>query len=159
MVRRRAIWNATTDNSTAPNIKLPVTAEHISNAERRNSRHCMVADAIVEHFGGKQECQYPVVDVRRGVAFTLASTGLRYRYPVLPWNAAANIAKFDDGKPVKPFQIYLKDGRAELGSWKQTVRRKKYKATDRDKSHKRKAASRQRNPMPPRERMHGVQVY
>lgn len=137
-------------------LSIPVSADVIANAIPRNSRHCMLDDAIVEYFGGKSEVKFPMTDIRRGVAFTLASTGRRYYYPVLPWIAAKRVAQFDrDKSKVRPFRLRLTMGFSKPSGW---TGQRSASASRRGQKY-RKTGRTRRTPMPPRERIDGIQSY
>ncbi len=136
-------------------LKISVTRDIIDNAIQKNSRHCMLADAVVAHFGGPAKCQYPRVDIRRGVAFTLAATGERHYYPIIPQEAALNLRVFDTvgAKAIKPFNMVLSKGWIQKAGWKGSHPH----ATRRGRTYRRGGT--RAIPMPPKERIVGIQLY
>jgi hypothetical protein len=75
---------------------IEVTADDISQGERHNCTDCPIARAVVRTLG--HSC---VID---GVTVEIDC-----REYYLPKEARAFVARFDDGKPVKPFSCVIGD--------------------------------------------------
>lgn len=111
--------------------KIQVSKQDIENAVRRNSHHCMIADAIKRQV---PNAKYIMVDVQ-STRFTDLKAGKRYCYFTPPIAQSALLA-FDQGKPVKPFALTLCQGMIRKSGWqsnhpKQTRKGRKYRATGR----------------------------
>jgi hypothetical protein len=87
------------------NIKVNVTADHIANACRTDSHHCMVADAIHERLTWATYVQVDTQSVR----FNNRQQGKRYIY-LTPPEAQRAIVLFDQGVKIKPFSFTLSRG-------------------------------------------------
>lgn len=94
----------------APTTTFTVKADHIAHAVRKDSHHCMIADAIACSVKG---AQYISVD-RRTVRFSDAEK--RYIY-VTPAASGDALTAFDAGRPVKPFRCRLIDGFTMPRGW------------------------------------------
>lgn len=82
-------------------MKIKVTRKHINTAIKKDSHHCMIADAIKEKH---PLAQYIQVDVQ-SIRFSNPKTGKRYIY-MTPPIAQMNLLKFDKGdKTLKPFEF------------------------------------------------------
>ncbi len=82
-------------------MKIPVTGQSIADAKQRDSKMCMVADAI-RH---KLKAQFISVDIQ-SIKFSVPKKDTRFVYMTPPDVQRAIIA-FDQGKPVKPFTFSL----------------------------------------------------
>ncbi len=87
------------------NIKVAVTADHIANACRKDSHHCMVADAIHDRLKWATFIQADTQSIR----FNNRKQGKRYIY-LTPPEAQRAIVLFDQGVKVKPFAFTLSQG-------------------------------------------------
>ncbi len=83
-------------------MRVQITKEHIATAKKRDSQHCMIADAIK---AGKTNAKWLLVDVQ-SIRWSNLKTGKRYVYLTPPIAQQAIIA-FDQGKPLKPFAFTL----------------------------------------------------
>ena len=83
-------------------MKIQVSKKNIEEAVRRDSHHCMIADAIKEHI---PEAQYILVDAQ-SIRFSIRKENTRKAY-FTPLIAQRNLIKFDQGEEVKPFEITL----------------------------------------------------
>lgn len=85
--------------------RVVVKKEHIQHAVRRDSHHCMIADAIqAQHAWAK----FVVVDVQ-SIRFSNTETGRRYIY-LTPPRAQRALLDFDKGKTPKPFTFTMQQG-------------------------------------------------
>lgn len=114
--------------------KITVEQHHISEACKRDSHHCMIADAVRKSI---PTAQYISVDLQT-VRFTVR--GERYTYLTPPLAQLALIA-FDHGKKVKPFQFTLCQGSRQLAGWQakhkgKSRKGKGYKKTNRKRLYK-----------------------
>lgn len=84
-------------------MKITVRKEHIENAKRKDSHHCMIADAIRDCTNG----QYIRVDVQ-SIQFSDVKSGERFIYltPPIAQNA---IIRWDKGIEVQPFSFEIHD--------------------------------------------------
>lgn len=82
-------------------MKIPVTTEQITTAKQRDSRHCMIADAIRERL----KASYISVDIQ-AIKFSVPDKDTRFVYLTPPEVQRAIIA-FDAGRPIKPFSFCL----------------------------------------------------
>lgn len=110
------------------NIKVNVDKEHIDNACRRNSNHCMVADAIHSRL---KWATHVVVDTQ-SVRFNNRKQGKRYIY-LTPTEAQKAIILFDQGVKVRPFSFMLSQGYMKVKTMR--ARQKKAKKTSRSYKH------------------------
>lgn len=93
----------------APAPRINVLPDLITSCERRNSSHCLVAEAISKHY---EELGNPVTYVSvdlQTVRFTDPSTRLRYTY-LTPRSVQMALIKFDQGHHTEPFSFLLKSG-------------------------------------------------
>ena len=75
-----------------------VTQEAIDQAVLKDSRHCMIAEAI------RLRGASSVNVTAEGASFNFEGT--RYYYP-MPAAVAAKLIRFDEGKKVSPFSVVL----------------------------------------------------
>jgi|SRR5882672_1259062 len=87
------------------NIKVPVTKEHVENATRRDSHHCMIADAVHDRLKWATYVQADTQSIR----FNNKKAGKRYIF-LTPPEAQKAIVMFDQGVKVKPFSFTLAAG-------------------------------------------------
>ncbi len=84
-------------------LKIAVTQELIDQATARDSRRCMIAEAIKE---AKPHYERVIVDLQT-IRWTNPRT--RKRYLVLtPEAVGVALVSFDQGEPIEPFTIRLK---------------------------------------------------
>lgn len=88
---------------SAPRVNCAVTEELIRKSVKRDSGHCMIADAIREAVPG---ATHPAADIQT-IRFTL--NGFRYAY-LTPRNAQAALIMFDQGEEPPPFTFQLRTG-------------------------------------------------
>ncbi len=79
-------------------MKVKVTKSCINNAVRKDSHHCMIADAIHQ---ADPEAKYVLVDLQ-SIRWTNLRTRKRY-FCLTPTLAQCRLLKFDMGKDVQPF--------------------------------------------------------
>jgi hypothetical protein len=89
----------------APKLKLDVTQAIIDASCRRDSSHCMLADAIEV---AVPEAKNISVDLQT-IRFSIPRTRLRYVY-LTPRPCQVAIVEFDQGSPVQPFTVRLRGG-------------------------------------------------
>lgn len=82
--------------------KITVEKSHITDSIRKDSRHCMIADAIKDTF---PKAVYIMVDLQT-IKFSDPVTHKRMVF-LTPPTAQINLLKFDQGKSVKPFTFNL----------------------------------------------------
>jgi hypothetical protein len=82
-------------------MKITVTTDHVRTAKRRDSHHCMIADAVRD----KTKTNFVLVDLQ-SIRFSNLKTGKRYFYLTPPIAQKAIIA-FDRGQRVEPFSFTL----------------------------------------------------
>jgi hypothetical protein len=85
-------------------ISLKITNHEIKTACRKDSKNCMIADSLRNHF---PEAQYIKVDTQ-SIQFSLPRERRRYKF-LTPRIGQVNILRFDKGLKVKPFQMTLVD--------------------------------------------------
>jgi hypothetical protein len=95
-----------------PRHNVAVTPEIIERACRRNSRHCMIAEAVKAQIPGATTVCVDMMTVR----FSIPEKGLRYTYPT-PALAQDALARFDRGLIVEPITVRLKNGQATSMVW------------------------------------------
>lgn len=83
-------------------MKITVDKTNISDAIRKDSHHCMIADAIKD---AVPNAQFIVVDLQT-IKFSDPDTKKRKSY-LTPPVAQGNLLKFDAGESVKPFSFNL----------------------------------------------------
>lgn len=84
---------------------IEVTKEHIKNAVKTDSHHCMIADAIRDKL---PNAQYISVDIQT-IRFTDPEAKKRYTY-LTPRDAQWGIIRFDRGvKNIQPFEFGLRN--------------------------------------------------
>lgn len=92
-------------NPHSPRVQVRVTEDIIANACRRNSGHCMIADAVKAAYPA---ASYVSVDLQ-SIRFTDLAKGLRYTY-FTPRKAQLALVKFDAGEVPEPMGINLTGG-------------------------------------------------
>lgn len=86
-----------------PRVKVIVTQEIIDNACRRDSSHCMIADAIK---AAVPSSHFRSVDVAT-IRFTDPEKRMRFIW-LTPRIAQEKLVQFDQGKKVQPFSFWLR---------------------------------------------------
>jgi hypothetical protein len=89
----------------SPRVAITVTAEAIQNSVRRDSAHCMIADAIRHSQPGAHGISVDLQTVR----WTNLRLGLRYVY-LTPRTAQVALIDYDQGDYPKPFAFVLSGG-------------------------------------------------
>ena len=87
---------------TAPRIKVEITAERIANSIKRDSRHCMISEAV-------KEAAPFASDVRTDVAFIRVRNPERrldYHYAT-PKIAVKALVDWDEGIEIEPFTFTI----------------------------------------------------
>lgn len=97
----------------APALKVRVREEHVKTACRRDSHHCMIADALRD---AVPEAKYIMVDLQ-SVRWSDLERGYRFVYFTPPLAQEALI-RFDQGKAVAPFRFALRNGITRLVGWR-----------------------------------------
>lgn len=85
-----------------PKLSINVSEDVIRNSERRESSHCMIAEAVKEAVPG---ARYVSVDVQT-IRFTDAERPFRYTY-LTPRRAQVALIDFDRGVHAEPFAFRL----------------------------------------------------
>lgn len=89
-------------SKASPRVRVHVTQEIIDASTRRDSSHCMIADAIK---AAVPEAAYVSVDLAT-IRFTDLNAGCRYVY-LTPRHAQSALLAFDQGKKPEPFTVQL----------------------------------------------------
>lgn len=127
--------------SSGRGIVLDVTPEIINLAVRRDSSHCVIADALR---AAVPEATYVTVDLQT-IRFSLRGCGRRFVY-LTPAPAQAVLVNFDQGTPPDPFTM-------RLGYPAQILRAgKENRARNKSKTKARGKAPTQPDGLPPGER-------
>src|SRR5262245_52377294 len=113
----------------APVVKIPVSKEAIETACRKNSSHCMIADAIKTAI---PKAAFVSVDLQT-IRWTDKDKGLRYTY-LTPRAAQDALVRFDRGIQPPPFLLTLRGAQTSSvtrskkmpNGKRQTVRRHKF---------------------------------
>lgn len=100
-------------NESLQSLRIHVETSHIENAQRKNSHHCMIADAIKDAL---PEAKYISVDLQ-SIRFTIfdetryreEAIGTRYFY-FTPTIAQHALLKFDQGVKVREFEFTARSG-------------------------------------------------
>lgn len=82
-------------------MRIVIERRHITNAKRKDSHHCMIADAIKDYLGA----HYISVDTQ-AIKFSDPATKERYTY-LTPGRAQHEILRWDKGIEVQPFSFEL----------------------------------------------------
>lgn len=117
-------------NEPLQSLRIHVEGHHIENAQRKNSHHCMIADAIKDAL---PEAKYISVDLQ-SIRFTLfdetryreEGIGIRYQY-FTPTIAQHAILKFDQGVKVREFEFTARTGIKKNVPWPHTKKPDKVK--------------------------------
>jgi hypothetical protein len=86
-------------------MKIEVTAENINQACKKDSRHCMIAEAIATQFPGVRNISVDMMNIR----WSDPATGWRYIY-MTPKPAQKALIHFDMGLDVQPFSFQVRSG-------------------------------------------------
>ena len=86
-----------------PQITLDVTADIISSSRPRDSRHCMIAEALRTAYPAASKISVDLATIR----FTDKHKGLRYTY-LTPRLAQAALVQFDQKISPPPYQVKLR---------------------------------------------------
>lgn len=89
----------------SPRLKVEVTQERIDHAITRDSRHCMIAEAIRAAVPEAKSISVDLATIR----FTDPRRGLRYTY-LTPRIAQVSLVQFDRRKKPAPFEFNLRQG-------------------------------------------------
>ncbi len=89
----------------APVLRLHITEDHIIKGKPRDSKHCMIADAVRAVF---PDAQYIAADLAT-IRLTDPRRKLRYTY-MTPRRGQVHLVKFDQGHKLEPFSMTLRDG-------------------------------------------------
>lgn len=132
-------------------MRFEITKEHIADAKRRDSQHCMIADAIQ----ARTDAKYVLVDVQT-IRWSNLKKGKRYVY-LTPPEAQRAILAFDQGKRVEPFSFTVDNpvhvwavSRFKANTEATRRARAKYERTGRKRA--------KRKPVVTREREFGMRV-
>lgn len=87
---------------SSPRVHVNVTGDVIEAAERRDSSHCMIADAIRVAVPNAKFISVDLATIR----FTDLLAGKRYIY-LTPRSAQLALVKFDQGEATEPFQFRI----------------------------------------------------
>lgn len=86
-----------------PSMKVNITPELVERAVQRDSRHCMIAEAIKEQ---NPHYVHILVDLQT-IRWTNPKTAKRY-VCLTPEAAAQALVAFDQGRPIEPFSFSLR---------------------------------------------------
>src|SRR5215472_15246585 len=95
---------------SAPGVGVKVTQQHIDESTRKDSSHCMIADAVYAAVPG---AQFVSVDLQM---IRFSKDDFRYTY-FTPRKAQVELIRFDQGLQPEPFEFQLRAG--------QTTRRRR----------------------------------
>jgi len=101
-------------------VQVHVTAEHIANACKADSRHCMIRDAVAAQLPHVRNISVDMMNIR----WSDPDTGWRCIY-MTPKPAQFALVDFDMGLAIEPFSFQLRSGFAHpmiLGSGKNRKR-------------------------------------
>lgn len=96
-------------NEPLQSILIHVDDEHIANAQRKNSHHCMIADALRSAL---PEAKFISVDLQ-SIRFSILEEKTRYFY-FTPTIAQHALLKFDQGKQLRAFDFTMRSGIKKL---------------------------------------------
>jgi hypothetical protein len=91
----------------APRVRIEVSEEIIDSAERRNSGHCMIADAIK---ASMPDVRMISVDLQT-IRWSDHKAGRRFTY-LTPRQAQVALVKFDQGLHTEPFAFSVRSGQS-----------------------------------------------
>jgi hypothetical protein len=87
-----------------PQLTIELTKELIETAKRRDSSHCMIAEAIKEAYPSAQRISVDIITAR----FSDPDRGLRYTY-LMPRRAQVALIDFDQGNEVETCRFRLRN--------------------------------------------------
>jgi hypothetical protein len=94
-------------NARSPKVFLDITPELIAKSTKKDSSHCMIAEAVKEAFPG---ARFVSVDLQT-IRFTDPDPKRPYRYTYLtPRRAQVALVDFDQGREIDPFKILIRGG-------------------------------------------------
>lgn len=118
-------------------MKIKISEKQIKTAVKKDSNHCMIADAIK---AAVPDAKYIRVDLQ-SIRFSNLKKGLRYKY-FTPPIAQHELINFDQGLKVEPFDINLvKAAEIRKVGWKanhlkSSRKGKKYNKTGKKRAYK-----------------------
>lgn len=86
-----------------PKVHIKVTPEIIAESMQRDSRHCMIAEAIKKSYPDATHVSVDLATIR----FTDIKRGLRFTY-LTPRIAQVQLVKFDQGVEPPPFDFQIR---------------------------------------------------
>lgn len=89
----------------SPRVQLDITEDLIAESTKRDSSHCMIAEAVKRAVPGARSVAVDLQTIR----FTDPLKAQRYVY-LTPRRAQVALVNFDQGKAPEPFQIQLRGG-------------------------------------------------
>lgn len=89
-------------SKSSPRVTIEVTQEIVDASTRRDSSHCMIAEALQR---AVPKAQYISVDLAT-IRFTDMSAGRRYVY-LTPRVAQEALLAFDQGEKIEPFTVRI----------------------------------------------------
>jgi hypothetical protein len=134
-----------------PTLVIPVSSKIIAEAVKRDSHHCMFADAIKKRI---PKAQFISVDLQ-SIRFTDPDTKTRYKY-FTPVPAQVALVKFDQGDSVRPLTITLKDGVKESVEKESLLRRRRKARAVPSPARKPRAAAAKKPRLATKERKFGL---
>lgn len=128
-------------------LRIHVEGHHIESAQRKNSHHCMIADAIKDAL---PEAKYLRIDLQ-SIRFTIfdetryreEGIGVRYQY-FTPTIAQHAILKFDQGIKVREFEFTARTGIKRNVPWPHTKKQEKVKRSHANKGIKKHIVKKER---------------
>jgi hypothetical protein len=96
---------------TTPRVSIQVTSEIIERAARRDSGHCMIADAVRAAVPDAQSVSVDLATIR----WTDREQNIRYTY-LTPRAAQLALLDFDQGRTAIPFGFQLRRGQATVAN-------------------------------------------
>lgn len=119
-------------------IRIHVDDEHIAHAQRKNSHHCMIADALKSAI---PEAKFISVDLQ-SIRFSIfdetryreESVGTRYSY-FTPTIAQHALLQFDQGKKLRGFDFTMRSGVKRIIPWPKKDKAKRSHQTKGTRKH------------------------
>src|SRR6266704_51306 len=87
----------------SPRIRVEVTEEIIKNGIKRDSKHCMFAEAIKKAYPGARKIAVDLATVR----LTDPKKRLRFTY-LTPRIMQVQLVRYDQGRELAPFDVLLR---------------------------------------------------
>lgn len=100
-----------------PQVHVKITADVIEESIPRDSRHCMIADAIKQCYPKAAKVSVDLATIR----FTDPDKGLRYTF-LTPRVAQAHLVKFDQGVKPEPFEFRLRGAQVTRAGNKRAIK-------------------------------------